>query len=314
MKFSLVAALAFAAALALPTERMARAAPIVLAQAADPTFRVNQLEEQMRQLTGRVEELTFQLLQIQEQLRKMQEDNEFRFQELEDQSAIDGGSDGVAVAGSAGDPTPGKPSPSDSAPATGSDGLSHEKTIEDVIAGNASGDRGEPPISLGTLTFDADGNVVGAEIGEPLDLTGRSGGGAAPVGLPDNPDELFDLGYQYVQGGSHENAIAVFERFSMDYPEHPRRPEARFWLGESYFALGRYEQAARIFLDNHKQNPQASLGAQNLLKLGVSLAGLNQRELACATYAEVPKKYPDISNAVRKRIDVEQRAAKCQTG
>ncbi len=46
-------------------------------------MRVQQLEEQLRQLNGRVEEMSFQLLQMQEQLRKAQEDNEFRFQELE---------------------------------------------------------------------------------------------------------------------------------------------------------------------------------------------------------------------------------------
>ena len=56
-------------------------APIVLAQASDP--RITQLEEEIRKLSGTVEELNFQVLQMQEQLRKMQEDNEFRFQELE---------------------------------------------------------------------------------------------------------------------------------------------------------------------------------------------------------------------------------------
>ena len=52
-----------------------------VAQAADP--QVYALEEQMRQLNGRIEELSFQLLEVQEQLRRMQEDNEFRFQQLE---------------------------------------------------------------------------------------------------------------------------------------------------------------------------------------------------------------------------------------
>ena len=61
-------------------------APIVLAQASDP--RLTQLEEEIRKLSGTVEELNFQVLQMQEQLRKMQEDNEFRFQELEKPGAV----------------------------------------------------------------------------------------------------------------------------------------------------------------------------------------------------------------------------------
>lgn len=50
---------------------------------ANEAYKVQQLEEQIRQLNGRIEEMSFQLLQMQETIRKAQEDNEFRFQELE---------------------------------------------------------------------------------------------------------------------------------------------------------------------------------------------------------------------------------------
>jgi len=167
---------------------------------------------------------------------------------------------------------------------------------------------GEPPKSLGTLTFDADGNLIDSNVGKPIDLTGQ----ANQAALPAASNELFNLGYEYVQAGQYAQAEQVFTRFVQDHPGDAKLPEAKFWLGESLFAQGEYQEAARVFLENHKQNPNANLGAQNLLKLGVSLAGLDQRELACATYAEVPKKYPNVSSAVRKRIDVEQRAAKCK--
>ncbi|WP_162653046.1 tol-pal system protein YbgF [Lentilitoribacter sp. Alg239-R112] len=66
-----------------------RSLPIVKIQNADQGTRVLQLEEQIRQLTGRLEELGFQMLQMQEQMRQMQEDNEFRFQDLERTKAND---------------------------------------------------------------------------------------------------------------------------------------------------------------------------------------------------------------------------------
>lgn len=56
--------------------------PVVKVQSAE-TARIGQLEEQIRSLNGRIEEMSFQLLQMQEQIRKFQEDNEFRFQDLE---------------------------------------------------------------------------------------------------------------------------------------------------------------------------------------------------------------------------------------
>ena len=64
----------------LGTKTHARSdAPVILAQSGDAEMRVQQLEEQLRQLNGRVEEMSFQILQMQEQIRKAQEDNEFRF-------------------------------------------------------------------------------------------------------------------------------------------------------------------------------------------------------------------------------------------
>src|SRR5690606_33124055 len=57
-------------------------APVILAQSSNPA-----LDEQLRQMNGRIEELNFQIMQLQEQIRKMQEDNEFRFQELEEKKS-----------------------------------------------------------------------------------------------------------------------------------------------------------------------------------------------------------------------------------
>lgn len=57
--------------------------PAINVQASSAELQIQQLEESVRQLTGRVEDLNYQVLQLQEQLRKTQEDNEFRFQQLE---------------------------------------------------------------------------------------------------------------------------------------------------------------------------------------------------------------------------------------
>jgi TolA-binding protein len=47
---------------------------VILAQ-SNEAVRVQQLQEEIRQLNGRIEEMSYQLLQMQEQLRKTQEDN-----------------------------------------------------------------------------------------------------------------------------------------------------------------------------------------------------------------------------------------------
>ncbi len=288
---------------------------VVPVQAADPQFRINQLEEQMRQLNGKVEEMTFQMLQLQEQLRRMQEDNEFRFQELEQRGDL-----GSGGGGSTGGDDPGKSSASDAGTGQASGGGTGRRSIGDVIeqegtpqnGDGTSAGAGQAPRELGTLTFDENGNILGSGFGQPIDLLGTQSG--TSEGLPDSPDGLFDLGYQYVQAGEYDQAQQVFETYGSRYPDGDRAPEANFWLGESMLARGDFQSAARIFLNNHKLHPDGALAAENLLKLGVSLSGLGQRELACATLAEVPKKYPDLSNALQKRVVVEQRAAQCKSG
>ena len=293
----------------------------VLAQSDDAAFRINQLEEQVRQLNGRIEELNFQILEIQERMRQMHEDNEFRFQQIEEKLGLGGGSTTI-ISNSGEENGLGKAEPSgqvENSAGLGGTSITPKspETIDgvEIFSGESGVDKNAAG-TLGTIQFDENGNIVDTAIGKPLDLTSRLSEGEASSGtsaLPDNPQELFELGYEYIQSGRYAQAEQVYNSFSDQYPNDPKIAEARFWLGESYLGRGNFEQAAKIYLEAHKKWPNSKFGPQALLKLGVSVAGLNQRELACATYAEVIEKYPDASRAVRRNVALEQRAANCLT-
>ena len=80
---------------------------------AQVLVRVQQLEDQVRTLTGQIEGLQFQLTQMQELIQKQNDDNEFRFQQLEGgggkkTSAVTH-SGGATPAGVSPQPVPGKP-------------------------------------------------------------------------------------------------------------------------------------------------------------------------------------------------------------
>jgi tol-pal system protein YbgF len=296
----------------------AKAQSAQVAQSGEAANRIIQLEEQLRQLNGRIEDLNFQLLQMQEELRRMQEDNELRFQELESRKGIAPRDRQAARNNTEKAAEPRQPARAAEAPGDNRDG-SIGRILEDEPQGKSGGLN---PQALGTLTFDENGNIVDSALGKPIDLTrrgfdsGRQGASStdqASIGhaFPDNPEELYDLGYGYVQAGEYQRAEQAFAEFASRYPDSPRISEARFWLGESLYAQGHFEEAARIFLDTHKQYPDGRMAPQTLMKLGVSLANMNQRELACATFAEVPKKYPQMSNAVRTALANERQAASC---
>jgi tol-pal system protein YbgF len=283
---------------------------VQVAQASDP--RVVALEEQIRALNGTVEELNFQLLQLQEQIRKLQEDNEFRFQELEKKSDARSGKSNRNVAA---DTT--------TAPAAGEQKTA--STVEQVIAGDTpNAGPAEPEKTFGTITVDKEGNVKTLDGGQTAAAgttapapggakAGSTSGGAVVAALPstNDPEELYRTSYQFILSGDYATAETGFRDHIDRFPQDERVADAHFWLGEALLGQKKYRDAAETFLAASKQFPKSKKGPDMLLKLGVSLAGLNQREVACATFSEVGKRYPSASAALKQRVKQEQALAAC---
>lgn len=264
----------------------AAASRIVKIQTGDAAFRIGQLEEQIRGLNGRIEELGFQLLQMQEQMRQMQEDNEFRFQELEK-----GG-------GKRSDARPAGPAVTEPGTQQAGNGLPGVEDTTTSSTGN--GATGAPPANLGSITFDQNGQMQ----------TGGAAAGAATASL-DSPEDLYQAGYNYMLAGDYSLAEGVFRDYVDVYPEGPQAADAMFWLGEAQYSQNNFNEAAKTFLDAHKRYPQADKGPDTLLKLGMSLAAIDKRDTACSTYREVLVRYPGSSPAVRKKVAEEQARASC---
>jgi tol-pal system protein YbgF len=287
-------------------------APVLMAQAGDP--RVSQLEEQIRQLTGKIEELNFQILQMQEQMRKVQEDNEFRFQELEKGKRSDAGGKGDRKVASApslrttgeasGDASPGS-TPS----ARGISPGSTDSAAIDPQTGSSQ-QVGEPPRDLGQIEFDANGNVIG---GSKNDNPAQPVENTTVAALPqtDDPKILYNQAYQLFLSGDYKSAEVAFRSHVERFPKDPADPDARYWLGESLYSQGRYQDAASVFLDNHKQFPDSKKSPENLLKLGMTLAKMRDHDVACATFASVTSRYPNLSTAIKERVKNERAANKC---
>lgn len=290
-------------------------APVLMAQAGDP--RVSQLEEQIRQLTGKIEELNFQLLQMQEQMRKVQEDNEFRFQELEKGKRSDaGGKNDRTVASAAHTRTAGEASTDASTATSGHSGsiISPDATdsaaIDQQIDSSSSAQLGDAPRDLGHIEFDANGNVIGGtKNDDPAMLADNTTVAALPQ--TDDPKALYSQAYQLFLAGDYKGAEVAFRSHVDRFPDDAADPDARYWLGESLYGQARYQEAASVFLDNHKQFPDSKKSPENLLKLGMTLAKMRDHEVACATFASVTSRYPNISAAVKERVKNERAANKC---
>lgn len=288
------------------------------------------LEEQLRQMNGKIEELNFQVLQMQEQIRKQQEDNEFRFQQLEggsqgaQQPREQKKSDATTNTDSSFAEAPGTHAPADAGrpPAGGQEVIVESPTGEPgaVIPGT-------PPKTFGTITVDKNGNVIegNTQAHAPAQNTAPVPGDQAAgtqagksddtvvAALPatDDPEELYRNSYQFILSGDYGTAEQGFRDHIARFPKDAKTADAHYWLGESLLGQQKYRDAAETFLAASKDYPKAKKAPDMLLKLGVSLVGLNQRDVACATFGEIGKRYPNVSGALKERVKQERALAAC---
>ncbi|BBF91801.1 tol-pal system protein YbgF [Blastochloris tepida] len=316
----------------------------------DLVVRLNQIEGLVRQLNGQIEQLQFRNQQLEQNLRRMQEDYEFRFQELggrggagrpatpppqrSQQSPVPGQSPAQAPLGTqrrsdafdpAADPTApgaprslgGGPGPVASAPA-----------------------QALPPIPPGDGPV---GTPGGREFGQPLDITTLASRAAADPSLPPpppppvippatpgraasqppaaqqaalppgggSPQADYQRAYNAVLQQDHDGAEAGFRSFLRTYPRDKLAPNATYWLGESLYQRQRYRDAAEQFLKISTDFPNAQVAPNALLRLGQSLAALGEREAACATFVEAGRKHPGAPQSVRQGLEQEKKRARC---
>jgi tol-pal system protein YbgF len=284
-------------AIPLPQADIPGEAPLLVAQDATSNVAV---EEQIRLLNGKVEELTFQILQMQEQVRKLQEDNEFRFQELEKSKQGNAGPK-VRPADDTASAAPAAPKDPDKVRVVTTDNAGNGDPVAGVIDGTAG--EGAAPQDLGTVKFDENGNPVGATAAAPDKV--------AAIPPADNPAELYKTAYEHILSGEYPSAEAAFRAHIKNFPADPQTADARYWLGESLIGQDRYRDAAEVLLKAQKEFPKSKKAPDMLLKLGVSLSALDNKDVACATFAQVAKKYPRAAPAVMERVAAEQAKAGC---
>ncbi|MBP2237290.1 tol-pal system protein YbgF [Sinorhizobium kostiense] len=296
--------------------------PVMKVQSAD-VGRIGQLEEQIRSLNGRIEEMSFQILQMQEQIRKFQEDNEFRFQDLENGKSSTQKS-GALDAPKSGDQASVTPEVTDS-PATAAPDNGDMATTSSATPGAAA-----PPTTLGQIVFDENGNPIGAtaeaEPGANATLPGVETGVADQSGTGfggnngadgqqtaslGNAGDLYQSGYSHVLSGDYGMAEQEFRGYLEAFPEGDKAADASFWMGEAQYSQGKYNEAAKTFLNAHQTYGKSPKAPEMLLKLGMSLGAVDNKETACATLREVNKRYPKASAAVKAKVASEQSRFGC---
>jgi tol-pal system protein YbgF len=242
--------------------------------------RMTQLEQDLRGVTGRVENLTFQMRQLNDRMEKLASDLEVRFGELRTGGAASGSAGAVAGGTS---------------------------------AGASAGAPGSGPTMLGRSA--TEGPTAAAQspaIPAPAQQSATTPAPAAAGGLPSGSSrEQYAQAFSLMQKASYAEATAAFAEFLRRYPDDPLADNARYWLGESYYARGEYTRAAEAFLEGYERNKTGPKAADTLLKLGMALAALDKKKEACASFRELTRAFPNAAAPIRDRAAQESARVGC---
>ncbi len=277
---------------------------------AELLVRIQDLEAQIRTMTGQIEGLQFQLTQMQTLIERMTEDNEFRFQQLE------GGAPGKPQATAPTDGvTPSQPLSPDSTQTANAPAAADRLPADAPSAAEGAAppmdfaleDSQDPLLGggidqLGTLTEDQ----LTIAPARPMDLD--QSGGLISAG---DAAAQYQAGYDAMTRGDYAFAEEQFTQFIALYPDDPQAADATNWLGEALLQRGAYTDAAQVLADGYTKYRESRRAPDMLLKLGVALVGAEQVEVGCRTFQTLRDRYPELSTAFRQRLDEETQKAQC---
>ncbi|MEX0922776.1 MAG: tol-pal system protein YbgF [Rhodovibrionaceae bacterium] len=277
----LLAALFGAGPLGLVSSVSAQTQQLAQTETARLELRIQQLEDQVRSLTGQVEELSYKLNQLQAANSAPQPQSQPQSQS-QGYGASTGGTSQSAAAnaqGATGQAEPGQPQVF---------GTVNQSSVDAVRSQAPSQDQTQSQTQY------------------------QEQQSAANVQLPSGtPKEQYDYAFDLLRQANYPAAEQAFQAFLQRHPSDPLSGNAKYWLGESYYVRGDNQNAAIVFAEGFQEYPNSSKAPDNLLKLGMALANLGSTEDACGTFSELQRRYPNAASTILRRAEREQSRLGC---
>lgn len=256
---------------------------------ADLRVRLTQIEEVMRSLNGKLDDVSFRLTKFSERFEQVSADSEFRFQQLE-----------LAAAG-AGSNT--------------QQNTSSEPQVLGTVPVNK-------PEAVELLAKAETVTLIGETTPETLLITpqaNRSSANARPqVSGPGGrdeasgtPKEIYDMALKKLQMGAYQEAQAELQNFLDLYSRDRLAGNAQYWLGETFYVQRDYKNATAAFLAGYTNYGDSIKAPDSLLKLGMTLVVMGEKKTGCDAFAELSARFPDAPQAIVRRAEIESQRAEC---
>ena len=288
-------------------------------QLAGIVVRLSRIEEELRRLTGRLENLEYGRDQAQDRLDRLVADLDVRLSRLE----------GGAAGGAAPAEAPRAEATREAAPVevlrAPEPAPAATRQAEPAAPVRPAGRPAPTPTPqddtaarrgyvLGTLPRDA---IMSGGAATTAPRAADTGAGAPPPAMPraaapepqrqaalprpDTPKGQYDAALTLLQSGDFGSAQDEFADFLAAYPQDALAPSAAYWLAETHYVQHDYAGAAAQFAKNFQTyGDKATKAPDNLLKMGMSLSQLGQRDEACRVFDELVTRYPNAAPPIKQ--------------
>ena len=238
-------------------------------------LKLNEIEDQFRELTNKFEEVNFKLDKLSTRVTKIQSDTQLRFSDIENGTANTTVEKKTVLPGST------KPQDFGAAPAYQTSNLPKEQSVNSIeSAKTVIADEPEKRESL----------------------------------LPDKPaDEQYDFAVSFMKIGDYETAEFALKEFIEKNKDHDLAGSAQYWYGETFRIRQLYSDAATAYLDGYQNYPKSVKAPDNLLKLGITMVQLGEKDQGCKMISGIKKEYPKASKSVLQKAQYEQKKFKCKS-
>ncbi|SJM93415.1 Tol-pal system protein YbgF [Crenothrix polyspora] len=221
--------------------------------------RNEQLQKEIQQLTGKVEDQVFLIEELKKQQKTMYSDFDERLQALENKGSATPEAGSVTPDASAA--TPGDTG----TPAT--DAAASEPALAtDAEAGAAAAATTESASETKVTDEAAPATDAVAEPAKQIEPKTKSA--EAPVQASDEEKQEYQQAYTQLSTGHAPEAIAAFDAYLVKYPSGGYASNSQYWLGEAYRVKQDNDAAKAAFnkvVDNYPGSPKVP---DALLKLG----------------------------------------------
>ncbi|MBM3548946.1 MAG: tol-pal system protein YbgF [Alphaproteobacteria bacterium] len=249
--------------------------------------RVSQLEDILRDLTGKMEEISYANEQTRRQLDKLSGDIDVRFTQLEQNRA---------------------PAQAQAAPPAG-----QQQAAVGPAPATTSGNLGS--MTQGQLQANAPQVPAQATPGRPATPPQQAARTPAPAAsiLPDgSPEDQYKFAFNILLQNDYDQAERAFRAYIDKHPSDSRTENARYWLAETFYVRDKFEPASTAFAEAYQKAPNGQKAPDNLLKLGMSLAKLNKPREACATFDRLGQQFPNAPGTIKSRATAEKTRLNCR--